>query len=114
METSLGADFSGVRVHRGGAAERSAADISARAYTSGSDIVLGRGSGDLSSPSGLHTIAHELTHVVQQREGRDRGAGGTVGLANDPLEHEAEATATDVVGALRRQSLDCRCGQEHG
>ncbi|WP_051068569.1 eCIS core domain-containing protein [Nocardioides sp. Iso805N] len=112
METSLGSDFSGVRLHTGSAAERSAADVSAQAYTSGNNIVLGNGT-DLASESGMHTIAHELTHVVQQRQGRDRGTGGTVGKANDPLEHEAEAAAHDVMGALRRQAKKCGCGQEH-
>jgi hypothetical protein len=112
MEHSLGEDFSSVRVHTGAAAQRSAADIAAQAYTSGNNIVLGHGT-DLSSASGMHTLAHELTHVVQQRAGRDRGTGGTVGKADDPLEHEAEATAHDVMGALRRQTKKCGCGQEH-
>jgi hypothetical protein len=112
MERSLGSDFSGVRLHTGGAAERSAADVAAQAYTSGNNIVLGRGT-DLGSEAGMHTLAHELTHVVQQRQGRDRGASGTVGRANDPLEHEAEASAHDVMGALRRQAKTCGCGQEH-
>jgi hypothetical protein len=112
MEQSLGSDFSGVRLHTGGAAQRSADDVAAQAYTAGNDIVLGRGV-DLASDSGMHTLAHELTHVVQQREGRDRGSEGTVGRANDPLEHEAEATAHDVMGALRRQAKKCGCGQEH-
>jgi hypothetical protein len=112
MEESLGSDFSGVRVHTGGAAERSADEVAAKAYTSGNNIVLGRGT-DLASDSGMHTLAHELTHVVQQRSGRDRGAGGTVGRADDPLEHEAEASAHDVMGALRRQAQKCGCGQEH-
>ncbi|WGL53217.1 DUF4157 domain-containing protein [Nocardioides sp. BP30] len=112
MEQSLGTDFSAVRLHTGGAAERSAADVSARAYSSGNNIVLGNGT-DLASESGMHTLAHELTHVVQQRQGRDRGTSGTVGKANDPLEHEAESTAHDVMGALRRQTKNCGCGQEH-
>jgi Zn-dependent peptidase ImmA (M78 family) len=112
MEESLGSNFSDVRIHTGKAAERSADEVAAQAYTSGNNIVLGRGS-DLSSDSGMHTLAHELTHVVQQRQGRDRGTSGTVGKANDPLEHEAEATAHDVMGALRRQSKNCGCGQEH-
>ncbi|MFD0392147.1 DUF4157 domain-containing protein [Streptomyces nogalater] len=41
METRLGADFSDVRVHMDAAAQASAADIGARAYTSGSHVVIG-------------------------------------------------------------------------
>jgi hypothetical protein len=112
MEESLGADFSSVRLHTGAAAERSADDVAARAYTAGDNVVLGRGT-NLDSDAGMHTLAHELTHVVQQRTGRDRSSSGTVGLANDPLEHEAEASAHSVMGALRRQAKNCGCGQEH-
>ncbi|MGW4727001.1 eCIS core domain-containing protein [Streptomyces sp. NPDC004291] len=61
MEARLGADFSDVRLHTGAAARRSAAEIGARAYTSGSHVVIGDGGDD------RHTLAHELTHVVQQR-----------------------------------------------
>ncbi|MFF2205290.1 DUF4157 domain-containing protein [Streptomyces sp. NPDC058145] len=38
-----GADFSDVRLHTGTVAQRSADELGARAYTSASDIVLGRG-----------------------------------------------------------------------
>src|ERR1700754_2725369 len=60
MEARLGADFSDVRLHTGIAAQRSATEIGARAYTAGSDIVIGTGGAD------RKTLAHELTHVIQQ------------------------------------------------
>lgn len=63
MEARLGQDFSDVRVHQGTEARRSAGEIGARAYTSGNHVVLGEGGGD------KHTLAHELTHVIQQRQG---------------------------------------------
>ena len=66
MEQRFGYDFSQVRVHSDAAAEQSARDIDAHAYTVGNDIVFGPGR----SPSGTHVgqrlLAHELTHVVQQ------------------------------------------------
>ena len=43
MESRLGADFSDVRVHSDGAAKASAAELGARAYTSGSHVVVGEG-----------------------------------------------------------------------
>lgn len=64
MEARLGADFSDVRIHDDSAARASAAEVGARAYTSGSHVVIGDGGGD------RHTLAHELTHVVQQRQGQ--------------------------------------------
>ncbi|WP_374106218.1 DUF4157 domain-containing protein [Kitasatospora sp. RG8] len=95
MEGRLGADFSDVRLHTGPAAQRSAAEIGARAYTSGSDVVIGNGGGD------KHTLAHELTHVIQQRKGAvagtDRGDGLRVSDPGDAFEREAEANARRVM-----------------
>ncbi|MFE2728199.1 DUF4157 domain-containing protein [Kitasatospora sp. NPDC059327] len=95
MEGRLGADFSDVRLHTGAAAQRSAAEIGARAYTSGRDVVIGRGGGD------RHTLAHELTHVIQQRKGAvsgtDRGDGLRVSDPRDSFEREAETNARRVM-----------------
>ncbi|MFF8616907.1 DUF4157 domain-containing protein [Streptomyces sp. NPDC015350] len=96
MEARFGADFSDVRVHDDSAARASAAEVGARAYTSGSHVVIGDGGGD------RHTLAHELTHVVQQRRGpvagTDNGAGLRVSDPSDRFEREAEANARRVLG----------------
>lgn len=65
LESRMGADFSNVRIHTGPQAQQQAQDISARAFTSGSDVWLGAGE----SPYDVELMAHELTHVMQQREG---------------------------------------------
>ncbi|WP_411079739.1 DUF4157 domain-containing protein [Streptomyces sp. cmx-18-6] len=95
MEARLGADFSDVRLHTGTAAQASATEIGARAYTSGHHVVIGKGGDD------PHTLAHELTHVVQQRRGpvagTDHGDGMRVSDPSDRFEREAEATATAVM-----------------
>lgn len=95
MEARLGADFSDVRVHTDGAAKASAAEIGARAYTSGNHVVIGEGGAD------RHTLAHELTHVIQQRRGpvagTDNGSGLKVSDPSDRFEREAEANATRVL-----------------
>ncbi|MYR64083.1 DUF4157 domain-containing protein, partial [Streptomyces sp. SID625] len=97
MEARLGADFSDVRMHTDQAARRSAAEIGARAYTSGSHVVVGEGGAD------RHTLAHELTHVVQQRQGpvagTDHGDGLRVSDPSDRFEREAEANAHRVLAA---------------
>lgn len=97
FEGRFGADFADVRVHTGAAAERSAAEIGARAYTSGNHVVIGEQGGD------PHTMAHELTHVLQQRHGPVRGTraanGVRVSSPEDEFERAAEATATEVLRA---------------
>ena len=66
MEQRFGFDFSRVRVHSDAAAEQSARDVNARAYTAGDNIVFGAGGFTPSTREGRRLIAHELTHVVQQ------------------------------------------------
>ncbi|WP_438297233.1 eCIS core domain-containing protein [Streptomyces sp. HUAS TT7] len=95
MESRLGADFSDVRIHDDGAAKASAAEVGARAYTSGTHVVIGQGGSD------KHTLAHELTHVIQQRQGpvsgTDNGSGLRVSDPSDRFEQEAETNATRVM-----------------
>ncbi|MFD0403758.1 DUF4157 domain-containing protein [Kitasatospora sp. NPDC127116] len=95
MENRFGADFSDVRIHDDSAAKASAAEVGASAYTSGHHVVLGDGGGD------KHTLAHELTHVIQQRRGpvagTDNGAGLRVSDPSDRFEREAEANARRVM-----------------
>ncbi|CAM5697287.1 hypothetical protein SMICM304S_02207 [Streptomyces microflavus] len=67
------------RIDDGASAARSASEIGARAYTSGDHVVLGRGGTD------KHTLAHELTHVIQQRQGPVAGTDTGSGLrVSDP------------------------------
>jgi hypothetical protein len=67
MESSFGADFSAVRVHTGRAAAESAESIQALAYTAGSDVVFGAERYAPETGEGRKLLAHELAHVVQQR-----------------------------------------------
>jgi hypothetical protein len=82
-------------VHDDTVAQCSAAELGARAYTSGSHVVIGQGGAD------RHTLAHELTHVIQQRQGpvsgRDNGSGLSVSDPSDRFEREAEANARRVM-----------------
>ena len=97
MEARLGADFSDVRLHADAAARASAVGIGARAYTSGSHVVIGDGSVD------KHTLAHELFHVIQQRQGpvagADHGDGFKMSDPSDVYEKAAEANAAQVMHA---------------
>jgi hypothetical protein len=88
MEPRFGHDFSGVRVHRDGLAERSARDVEAKAYAVGNNIVFAAGEYMPSTQSGRHLIAHELAHVVQQGASRLGPAGkGGEGLIEHPVTH---------------------------
>lgn len=102
MEARLGHDFGDVRIHDDGAAHQSATAVNAHAYTVGADVVFQRDAYDPSSASGRVMLAHELTHVVQQRSGPVDGtptAGGiSVSDPSDRFEREAVANADRVAG----------------
>lgn len=92
MEELFGADFSDVRVHVG----PEAASIGARAFAAGRHIYFAPGRYRPWSRSGRRLLAHELTHVLQQRTGRVRLPSGAFGVVEDAT-LEAEA---DQMGAL--------------
>lgn len=69
FESRFGADFSDVHVHDGPQAQTSAEALQARAYTSGSHLVFAKGEFAPGTPRGDKLLAHELTHVLQQRRG---------------------------------------------
>jgi hypothetical protein len=94
MEKAFGANLSAVRIHEGPQAE----SIGAAAYTRGTDIHFAPGQYDPNSERGQELLGHELTHVVQQSQGRVptgvQGKGAVTINSDAGLEQEA-----DVLGA---------------
>jgi hypothetical protein len=94
MESRFGRDFEAVRVFTDAHAANAAKGANARAFTTGSRIYFAAGEYQPESERGRELIAHELTHVVQQRSGHARAAG--IGAADDAFEHEAERAAVAI------------------
>lgn len=89
MESSFNTDFSDVRVH---ADSGKAPKVGALAYTQGSDIHFAPGQFSPESGSGRQLLGHELTHVVQQRQGRVQPTTEVNGMpVNDSTSLEQEA-----------------------
>jgi len=107
MEGVFQVSFGHVRVHADPEADALNRGVAAIAFTVGSDIFFRAGFYQPRTPAGQHLLAHELTHVVQQRTGSLGTSGGngggtmTVGAADDRHEQEAEATAYRVTAALQ-------------
>jgi hypothetical protein len=104
MEGSFGADFSSVRVHQDSA---QASSVGALAYTQGDDVHFAPGQYAPGSQSGNELIGHELTHVVQQREGRVATPQAKGAPINDDAGLEAEA---DTMGAAAARGEVVRTG----
>jgi len=98
MEAAFGQDFGGVRAHLGDGPARAGLDtLGARAAAHGDVVVF-----DSSSPS-AELVAHELTHVVQQRQsgGATTQHQAVVSEAGDAAEREADSVASRVIAGER-------------
>lgn len=94
---ALGDPLDDVKVHTDSTAAALARSVDARAFTTGSDIYFGAGEYRPQEAAGAHLLAHELTHVVQQRGGPTSGPL-TVTEPGDTHELEAEAVADELGG----------------
>src|SRR5262249_41684784 len=99
MEHAFGTDFSGVQAHVGQAAALDGAG--AHAAAKGDTVAFGP-----SSPS-VGLVAHELTHVVQQRQsGTNALAASRIeSRSDDAAEREADAIAGAVEGGAASVSV---------
>jgi hypothetical protein len=67
MGQAIGADFSGVKIHTDAQSDRLNRSIQAKAFTTGQDVFFRQGEYQPGNREGQELIAHELTHVVQQK-----------------------------------------------
>ena len=67
MSSRFGNDFTNVKIHTDSEAIQLSRSFNAKAFTVGSDIYFNQGQYRPASSEGRHLLAHELTHVVQQK-----------------------------------------------
>ncbi len=103
FDSRFGADFNHVRIHTDTQAEETTRSINARAFTLGRNIVFGQGQYSLGTTEGKSLLAHELTHVLQQRitnsvqrkaaiEGSQNGAATKVDLGRQSPIKESDCS----------------------
>ena len=95
MSGVLDDPLSDVSVHHDAAADQLATAVSARAFTVGSDVYFAQDQYRPGSSAGDELLAHELTHVAQQR-GAPTSGPLTVSEPGDALESEADAVAREA------------------
>jgi hypothetical protein len=69
MSNRFGVDFSQVKIHTDNEAVQMNRELNANAFTNGSDVYFNEGKYQPGSDQGKKLLAHELTHVTQQRAG---------------------------------------------
>lgn len=101
LEQGLNHDLSSVRIHDDAEADKLSKSVNATAFTTGSDIYFQSGKFNPNTQSGLELLAHEVTHTVQQSQGK-------VGKGIDPdagLESEARSMGAKLATAPRLRPL---------
>lgn len=94
---TLGDSLSDVRVHTDGTADELSRSVSARAFTTGSDLYFAQGEYQPGTNEGDKLLAHELSHVVQQR-GAPTSGPLVVSQPGDALETEADEAVDELLG----------------
>ncbi len=95
FEQRFGHELDDVRVHTGPAADELTRSIDAEAFTYGRDVVFAEGNYRPETTRGKSLLAHELTHVVQQREAGSRiQRQSTEPESGETVVHEVEAGET--------------------
>jgi len=93
MESSFGFDFGKVRIHCDNNAAESARAVNALAYAVGPHIVFAAGQYAPATLEGRRLLAHELTHVVQQRS--EPYAAGPLTIGWQDASEEAQAQSAE-------------------
>jgi hypothetical protein len=108
MEDALGTSMAGVRVHVGSESDSLNHAITAKAFTTGNDVFVRSDQWAPGSTSTQRLMAHELTHVAQQREGVAGSGGGgmSVGASDTHEEHEADSVADAVMSRTAQRDSD--------
>ncbi|MBE8990496.1 DUF4157 domain-containing protein, partial [Nostoc sp. LEGE 12450] len=112
MQTAFNADLSDVKIHTDGQAEK----LGSQAFASGNDLHFAQGKYDPESQSGQALIGHELSHVVQQRQGRVNipklpGEGNSIVVQDQALEAEADVLGNKAAAspdAITKESIQAK------
>jgi hypothetical protein len=108
FETKFGADFSGVRVHADAQSDALNRSIQAKAFTTGQDVFFRQGTYEPWSRAGQELIAHELTHVVQQRSGEVHDSLVPPDIVQLQRTIGSQAVSRLLRGRIQRQAANFR------
>ncbi len=112
LEQGLGAGLSSVRLHTDAEADHLAHSVDATAFTSGQHIFFRSDAFNPDSPDGLHLLAHEAAHTVQQSAGPVAGTPAVGGVSvsdpGDAFEQAASQAATAVQRQISSEDEDLR------
>ncbi len=100
LGAALGDNFDDVHIHTDPEADALNRAVGAKAFATGNDLFFRDGEYNPHSAEGRELLAHELTHVVQQKHGQvaTSGSGTTVNAPHDVHEQQAKRVSKDLSG----------------
>jgi hypothetical protein len=114
FEPRFSADFSSVRVHTESRPAQSALAVRASAYTVGQHVVFAPGRYDPHSQSGQKLLAHELTHVLQQRGSPDSTVTNSPSSGALRIDASGESAAERAAASVMAGSAPAPLGAPRG
>lgn len=108
FEPRLGLNLEAVRVHTDDRAARASRDISAQAFTSGSDIYFGSGRYQPGTASGGRLLAHEIVHSIQQARSQVRHVARQPDLGLGTPEIPTDLKSSPAVRLMTKEALQKR------
>jgi hypothetical protein len=112
FEPRFGHDFSQVRVHADLQASDAARDVAAQAFTVGEHIVFGKSRYAPGDAAARHLLAHELTHVVQQRAGGPALQRRAANCPATPPSPPTITTMADFIALVKRVEASTTTGSD--
>ncbi len=91
MECAFGLDFSGVKIHLNTESDKINRSLHSLAFTTGQDIFFRQGAFNPRNSHGRTLIAHELTHVAQQRTLDEIPSNSALPATRDGKDSESHA-----------------------
>jgi Domain of unknown function (DUF4157)/Novel toxin 15 len=106
LEHGLNSDLSRVRLHTDTEADALSKGVQAVAFTTGQDIFFRAGTFDPNTKSGIELLAHEVTHTVQQGQGKvGGGIDPDAGLEGEARSFGHRFAAGQIAGDLSRKAV---------
>jgi hypothetical protein len=106
MESRFNFDFSNVRIHTDEGAAKLAQTLNARGFTVGYDIVFRNEEYTPTTTAGKKLLAHELAHVIQQKDESPKQVGNTVdgkhNLAREKCDTNMQLTSSRGTSMIQR------------
>jgi Domain of unknown function (DUF4157) len=109
LEPSFGTSFADVRIHDDTSSHSAARMLRAEAFTCGQHLHFAPGRYRPGTRDGMHLLAHELTHTVQQRNTSESPLAAVdrvaIGTPDSAVEHEADRGADRIMAGQRVESV---------